>query len=98
MKITGPGTPPPAEPIGGGPTARSTPAKPAATPGDEVRVSDLAGALAQLGERLSADGEFDQARVDRIKAAIAAGEYKVNPDAVADKLIQSLRDLLGPKA
>ena len=34
------------------------------------------------------------ARIQEIKEAIAQGRFKVNPEAIADGLIQSARDLL----
>lgn len=82
----------------GGQTARPSAPASLAPQGGAVRVSDLSGALAQLAARLSAEGQFDQARVDQIKEAIANGEYKVASDAVAHKLIQSVRELLAEKA
>jgi len=84
--------------LSGGQPARPTAPAPAAAPSDEARVPDLSGALGQLATRLAAEGQFDQARVDEIKDAIAKGEYEVDADAVADKLVQAVRDLLAGKA
>ncbi|MDR0996544.1 MAG: flagellar biosynthesis anti-sigma factor FlgM [Zoogloeaceae bacterium] len=44
----------------------------------------------------AADGAspIDQARVDEIKAAIAAGRFSINPDAIADRLIQTAQELV----
>jgi negative regulator of flagellin synthesis FlgM len=64
---------------------------------EEIRISDLAARLSALESDLSAGGAFDAAKVDRIKTAIANGEFKVNADVVADKLIQSVQELLGRK-
>jgi negative regulator of flagellin synthesis FlgM len=36
----------------------------------------------------------DSARVAEIRQAIAEGSFRVNPDMVADKLIQTARELL----
>ena len=33
-------------------------------------------------------------RIQEIKAAIAEGRFKINPEAIADRLIESARDLL----
>jgi len=99
MKITGSRDGLRPNSVNGGQAARPTAPTPAAGgPADEIRVSDFSGALADLGTRLAAEGQFDQPRVDRIKSAIANGEYRVNAEAVADKLIQSVRDLLAGKA
>jgi negative regulator of flagellin synthesis FlgM len=40
------------------------------------------------------DGDFDAQRVESLKAAIAGGTFKVNPEVVADKLIASNVDAL----
>lgn len=69
-----------------------------AAPVDSVSLSDLSTYLARLGADLTADAPFDASRVEAIKAAIRNGEFKVNPEAVADQLIQSVRELLAGKA
>lgn len=38
--------------------------------------------------------EFDAAKVDRVKQAIADGSYTVNAEAIADKLIANATELL----
>ena len=38
--------------------------------------------------------DFDQAKVDRISNAISQGQYKVNPEAIADKLLANAQELL----
>ena len=38
---------------------------------------------------------FDQAKVDRIAQAIRDGNYQINADAIADKLISNAQELLG---
>lgn len=37
---------------------------------------------------------FDAEKVAAIKAAIANGEFQINPEAIADSLIESSRELL----
>jgi len=39
-------------------------------------------------------GDFDAARVAAIREDIRAGRYQVNPERIADGLIDSVRDLL----
>ena len=53
----------------------------------------LSSAAAGLKAEASAP-EFDAAKVERIRAAIAAGTYTVNPEAIADKLIANAQEVL----
>ena len=43
----------------------------------------------------STEGVFDTAKVQRISDAIRNGQFKVNPEAIADKLIANAQELLG---
>jgi len=61
---------------------------------DTIRISDLSNQLAALESRFAADGAFDAARVDTIKSAMREGRFVVNPEVVADRLIESVRELL----
>jgi len=63
-------------------------------PAAEVRLSDLSTRLADLESRLSTTDAFDQKRVDEIKQAISEGRFKVDSGAVADKLIENVREML----
>lgn len=56
----------------------------------KVTLSGTANGLSTAGT----EGSFDSAKVDRIKKAIDEGSYKVNPDAIADKLIANAKELL----
>src|SRR5262245_14026306 len=96
MKIIGPQDTHRPDRMTGGAAARPRAPTPAARggAGEGRPASDLSEALADLGARFAAEGEFDQTRVDRIKSAIARGQYRVNAGAVTDKLIQSVRDPL----
>lgn len=73
---------------------RSRPAAAAAGGGDTIRISDLSSQLAALENRFAADGAFDASRVEKIKDAMREGRFKVNAEAVADKLLDSVRELL----
>ena len=64
-------------------------ATPAAT--DSVRLSSQGQALASTG---GANQVFDTKKVERIKMAIADGQFKVNSEKVADGLLETVRDLL----
>ena len=59
-------------------------------------LSSLASTLASLEPELRAP-EFDQVKVDAIKQAMREGKFEVNADAVADKLITSVQELLTKK-
>lgn len=65
------------------------PAKDASPVTESVSLSQLAGTL-QGAEK----PPVNAARIQEIKEAIAQGRFKVNPEAIADGLIQSARDLL----
>lgn len=62
-----------------------------ATAAEDVKLSPLAGQF-QPGE---AAPPFDSARVQEIKQAIAEGRFAINAGAIADRLLDSARDLIG---
>lgn len=59
----------------------------------QVELSPAATALASA----SADPTFDSAKVELIAQAIRDGQYQVNPEAIADKLIANASELLDRK-
>lgn len=67
---------------------------PAAQPSTQVELSSSA---ARLQGRVPAtgDGDFDAQKVDRISQAIAKGQFTVNAEVIADKLISNAKDVLG---
>lgn len=78
------------------PTATSVQNKPAPAPvattpaaQEAVSLSQVAGSL-QAGER----PPVNTARIQEIKQAISEGRFKINPEAIADRLIESARDLV----
>lgn len=79
-----------------GATHAKLPAGTATSPGatDTIRISDLSNQLAALENRFATDGAFDASRVDAIKNAMREGRFAVNSEVVADKLIESVRELL----
>lgn len=56
---------------------------------EAVSLSALAGSL-RGGEA----APVNTARIQEIKQAIAEGRFKINPEAIADRLIESARDLV----
>jgi negative regulator of flagellin synthesis FlgM len=65
----------------------------AAEPSAQVQLSPAASALSGLGS----DPTFDTAKVDRVAQAIRDGKFKINAEAIADKLIVNAEELLGRK-
>jgi negative regulator of flagellin synthesis FlgM len=59
---------------------------------DRVNLSALSTQLQAF--QADAGGEVDMARVQEIKQAISEGRFKVNADVVADKLLETVKDLL----
>jgi negative regulator of flagellin synthesis FlgM len=57
-----------------------------------VSLSTVAGDMAH-----GSAGAFDAAKVESVANAIANGTYKINAEAIADKLISNARELLTPR-
>lgn len=60
----------------------------------QVALSSGASALSGL----PSDPTFDSAKVDAIAQAIRDGKFKIDAEAIADKLIINAEELLGRKA
>lgn len=60
--------------------------------GEAVSLSALAGAL-QAGDR----APVNSTRIQEIKEAIAQGKFKINPEAIADRLLDTARDLVSAR-
>jgi negative regulator of flagellin synthesis FlgM len=63
-------------------------------PADNVTLSAKAKAL---GGQTASNGVFDSAKVNEIKAAIANGTFQVNPERVAEGLIDTVKDLISTR-
>lgn len=68
-------------------SARSSAGNPTATGQDKVSLTDMASRLKTLERKLADQPEVDQTRVDKVRHAMSRGEYRVNPDRVADKMM-----------
>ncbi|MGD8784111.1 MAG: flagellar biosynthesis anti-sigma factor FlgM [Thioalkalispiraceae bacterium] len=55
--------------------------------GDTVSITDMAARLNSLEKKLASEPDVDQAHVNRVRDAISRGEYRVDPDRVADKMM-----------
>jgi len=71
------------------PSPASTPTNAATQAQEAVSLSQAAGSI-----QSSEGAPVNKARIQEIKQAIAEGRFKINPDAIADRLIDSARDLL----
>lgn len=75
-----------------GQSSSSSTTKTSVAKGVPVTVSNMAQAME------SAKGpDIDTAKVETVRAAIANGTYKVNADAIADKLLSNAREMFTSK-
>jgi len=89
-------------PITATPLAIQAPSRPSlikhpsktATPAAPDKPSQ-SGVIVTLSPAARGSADFDAAKVQSIKAAIARGTFKVNSATVADKLLQNAREALG---
>jgi negative regulator of flagellin synthesis FlgM len=63
------------------------------TQSTSVQMSETSAALREGGTANAA--EFDTEKVQRMRMAISNGVYRVNAEAIADKLLANAQDLLG---
>jgi negative regulator of flagellin synthesis FlgM len=61
---------------------------------DDIQFSTLSSQLHAIEGNLASGGFVDVARVEEIKQAISDGRFKVNPEVVADRLLETVRDLI----
>jgi len=62
--------------------------------GSESTVTKFSGKLDGVA---AGEAPFDAAKVERIRQAIKDGQFAVNPEAIAEKVISSAKELLGQK-
>lgn len=55
---------------------------------DVVSLTNTAEALARLQKEVSEGAPVDRQKVEAIKQALAAGEYKLDPERVAQKFLE----------
>lgn len=94
MKINSPTQPPSLAPVSGRPRLAQNSAAAAASTGhaasEEVSLSALSGHL-QSGET---QAPVNAARVAEIREAITQGRFSINAGAIADRLIDTARELI----
>ena len=62
--------------------------------GDQVQLSPLSSQLQSIESGMANSPVVNSERVAEIRQAISEGRFKVNPDVVADHLLQTARELL----
>jgi negative regulator of flagellin synthesis FlgM len=74
-------------------------AAPTAEASSQVALSTAATALLQsTGGTTAANADFNAEKVAQVSAAIESGNFKPNPEAIADKLIANAQELLNKSA
>ena len=61
--------------------------------GQRVELSPLGAQLSSIEASLANVPVVDTARVDEIKQAITEGRFKVNPEQIADRLLETVQEL-----
>lgn len=100
MKIDKPSKPLPATPIAeGGPHAapkgKSSPPPAAQQSGTSVSLGSTATQLRSMESSMASVPVADAGKVAEIKQAISEGRFKVNTEIIADRLIETVHDLIG---
>lgn len=66
--------------------------------GSSVQLSALSSHLQQLEQTIADTPVVDSGKVEEIKTAIAQGQFKVDPEKVADGLLSSVRNMLSAQS
>lgn len=74
--------------------AREAASSPQVASGPQVELSKLASNLQKLEQAIANTPVVDSGKVNEIKEAIAQGQFSVNPEKVADGLLNSVRQML----
>ena len=64
---------------------------------NNVHISPQSSQLQRAESNAPSSSVVDAARVQEIKQAINDGSFKVNPEVVADKLLETVRELIQSK-
>ncbi|WP_171014030.1 flagellar biosynthesis anti-sigma factor FlgM [Chitinivorax sp. B] len=64
---------------------------------DNVELTSTSLRMQALESSLSKQPTVDTARVAEIRQAISEGRFKINTDAIADKLVASVKELLAKR-
>jgi len=85
---------------GSAPAKGKVNAAPATPPSDDTSVTlgSTAAQFHSMEKSMSTAPVVNASKVAEIKQAISEGRFKVNPEAVASRLLDTVRDLIGGKA
>ncbi len=61
---------------------------------DNVQLTTLSSQLQAMESSMDSVPVANSAHVEAIKQAISEGRFKINPEAIADKLLTSVNDLI----
>jgi negative regulator of flagellin synthesis FlgM len=57
---------------------------------EEVQISGTSSTLST-----ASGSPLDQGKIDELKQAIVSGNFKINPEAIADRVLASAQELIG---
>jgi negative regulator of flagellin synthesis FlgM len=92
--ISSTGAPAPKESATRPAAGSAAPAGSAGSASSDVQLSALSSQIQSVRADLSSVPVVNQAQVNEIKQAISEGRFKVNPEVVADRLIDTVRELI----
>lgn len=64
---------------------------------DSVTLSGISSKIQELEAGITSASGFDTAKVEAIKQAISEGRFTIKPELIADKLINSAKELLAQR-
>ncbi|MEI2768465.1 MAG: flagellar biosynthesis anti-sigma factor FlgM [Nitrosomonas sp.] len=64
---------------------------------NNVHLSPNATKLQNIDSNLASGSVVNSARIQEIKQAISEGNFQINPEVVADKLLETVRELIQSK-
>ncbi len=70
---------------------------PSASQENNVHFSPNIAKLHNISGSSATDTIVDTARVQEIKQAISEGNFKINPEAIADRLLETVKELIQSK-
>ncbi|MBU1237143.1 MAG: flagellar biosynthesis anti-sigma factor FlgM [Gammaproteobacteria bacterium] len=68
--------------------------RPSASEAEQVDLSSLSARLQEVSAAIANTPEVDTARIAEIKQAISEGRFQINPDRIAEGLLENVRQML----